>query len=80
MQAMMMRKLTKGVRPGEDLPYREIGRPYGISKQAVSNRVKQLAARFGLDRPDSLPKNRESARLMNRRNYGQPPSSTRTHL
>ena len=55
---------------GRRLSYRELGAQNGISKQAVSNRLKTYAAQLNLPRPDSTEKARESHRLMNRRNYG----------
>ena len=54
---------------GKRLNYRELGKPYGISKQAVSKLLASYADRLGLDRPDSGEDARASHRLMNRRNY-----------
>jgi hypothetical protein len=54
---------------GKRIDLRQLGRENNISKQAVSNRMKLYAARLKLPRPDSKPENRDSHRLMNRRNY-----------
>lgn len=57
---------------GKRLSMRQLGRANGISKQAVSNRLKMYAARLCLQRPDSTDTTRQAHRLMNRRNYGGP--------
>jgi hypothetical protein len=61
--------LAAGIR----LSLRELGRLNNMSKQAVQNRMKTIAAKLSLPLPDSTPKQRESHRLMNRRNYGSRP-------
>ncbi len=48
----------------------ELGRQNGIGKQAISKKQAELALRLSIPREDSSLKSRESARLMNRRNYG----------
>lgn len=55
---------------GKRLSMRQLGRANGISKQAVSNRMKMYAARLSLARPDSTEATRQAHRMMNRRNYG----------
>jgi hypothetical protein len=54
---------------GHRLILRELALSAGISKQAVSRHLANYAERLGLDRPDSTQAQRESHRLMNRRNY-----------
>ena len=55
---------------GRRLHMRQLGSACGVSKQAISNRLKSYAERLGIPRPDSHRSARESHRLMNRRNYG----------
>lgn len=54
---------------GQPPTLEEIGRPFGLSKQAVSKRLAVLAEKLGLARP-MAEKARNSHRLMNRRNFG----------
>ncbi len=69
--ATLVGKLVKlDLATGRPIHMRQLGAANGISKQAVSNRLKTYADRLNLPRPDSLPANRVSHRLMNRRNYG----------
>lgn len=63
---------------GKRISLRELGRENGISKQAVSNRLKMYAARLALPRPDSTPETRRAHQLMNRRNYGSPATGRAT--
>lgn len=70
--AQLVGKLVKlELATGRRIHLRELGRINHISKQAVSNRLKHIAARLNLPRPDSLPLNRRQHQLMNRRNYGK---------
>jgi hypothetical protein len=55
---------------GRRISYRELGRAWGTSKQAVQRRGRDYCARLGIPALDSTAESRESARLMNRRNYG----------
>lgn len=54
---------------GQPPTLQEIGRPFGLSKQAVSKRLAVLADKLGLARP-MADHARNSHRLMNRRNFG----------
>lgn len=54
---------------GQPPTLREIGRPFGLSKQAVSKRMAVLAEKLNLPRP-MAERARISHRLMNRRNFG----------
>lgn len=54
---------------GQPPTLQEIGRPFGLSKQAVSKRLAGLAEKLGLARP-MAEQARNSHRLMNRRNFG----------
>lgn len=69
--AILVGRLVKlDLAAGKRLSYRQLGRANNVSKQAVANRAKLYAERLGLPRLDSTEEARESARLMNRRNYG----------
>lgn len=50
---------------------RSIAAEFGVSKQAISNRMKQYALRLGLPRLEQSEAARISHRLTNRRNYGK---------
>jgi hypothetical protein len=54
---------------GRPLGLSELGRANGVSKQAVSKKMADLADRLNLPRPDSTPGARLSHRLMNKRTY-----------
>ena len=63
---------------GRPLKLEDLGRANGISKQAASKKMADLATRLGLPRPDSTPSTRLAHRLMNRRNYGHNTHQTHT--
>lgn len=48
----------------------ELGKSEGISKQAVSKKLAAFSLQLGIPRMESTERSRESAYLMNRRNYG----------
>ena len=56
---------------GKRLVLSKLASQNGISKQAVSNRMKLYAAALNLPRPDQTEAARTSSRLTNRRNYGK---------
>lgn len=69
--AILVGKLVKlDVVAGRPVILAELARENGISKQAVSNRMKAYAARIGLPRLESSERAREAHRLTNRRNFG----------
>lgn len=70
LDAQLIGRLCKlEVATGKRLKMDELGRIYGgQTKQAISKRQGELAARLNLPNPDSTPASRESHRLMNRSN------------
>jgi hypothetical protein len=69
--AQLVGKIAKmEITTGKRIDLRQLGATIGVSKQAASKQMANLAQRLGLPRPDSNETARHSHALMNRRNYG----------